>query len=156
MFQLFLLLCSVSGLFANSIANFGKQSATTSNMEEKKEPESPHSDMMHAYAPDGYIKPQARMLHDPDVTFEEYYYYAQKTREEERDLEAPQLNWRALLLRKKPANEVGGHEDSNLDAAHHHTELNYSSKEQRVQILDEEWRKASRAFRTAGWGACKS
>ena len=29
------------------------------------------------------IKPQQRALHDPDVTFEEYYYYAQQTRAEE-------------------------------------------------------------------------
>ena len=125
----------------------------TSGMGEKKQPESPPSDMM-AY-PNGYIKPQARKLHDENVTFEEYHYYALRTREEEKHLESPKLNWMALLNRKKPEHEVASQEDPNLGAAHHHTELNYSSKEQRIQISDEEWRNASRAFRTASWGACE-
>jgi hypothetical protein len=33
--------------------------------------------------PDTYISPQQRLLHDPEVTFEEYHYYALKTRAEE-------------------------------------------------------------------------
>lgn len=40
-----------------------------------------------------YIKPQGRKPHDPDVKFEEYYYYAQKTREEEKAYVAPKTNW---------------------------------------------------------------
>lgn len=34
------------------------------------------------------IRPQHRLLHDPAVTFEEYHYYAIKTRAEEDALEA--------------------------------------------------------------------
>ena len=30
-----------------------------------------------------YVTPQMRLLHDPNVTFEEYHYYALKTRAEE-------------------------------------------------------------------------
>lgn len=32
---------------------------------------------------DTYISPQHRLLHDPAVSFEEYHYYALKTRAEE-------------------------------------------------------------------------
>ncbi len=35
--------------------------------------------------PDTYIAPQQRLLHDPAVTFEEYHYYALKTRAEEEE-----------------------------------------------------------------------
>jgi hypothetical protein len=38
--------------------------------------------------PDTYISPQQRLLHDPEVTFEEYHYYALKTRAEEDALAA--------------------------------------------------------------------
>ena len=38
--------------------------------------------------PDTYISPQQRLLHDPKVMFEEYHYYALKTRAEEDALAA--------------------------------------------------------------------
>jgi len=38
--------------------------------------------------PDTYTSPQQRLLHDPEVTFEEYHYYALKTRAEEDALAA--------------------------------------------------------------------
>lgn len=43
------------------------------------------------------IKPQARLLHDPAVTFEEYQYYVWRTREEEKHLESPHLRWRQII-----------------------------------------------------------
>ena len=80
-----------------------------------------------------YIKPQARKLHDPDVTFEEYYYYACKTRAEEKNLSEPKIQWRELMLRKKAAREdtngtPGG------DPAKEHTEVIYSKMEDRINI----------------------
>ena len=95
-----------------------------------------------------YIKPQARRPHDPDVTFEEYHYYALKTREEEKTLESPKLNWREVVLRKKKA---GDHEPSEPTVA----EEKLGSQSNRLEISDKEWTDASRAFRTASWGACK-
>lgn len=94
----------------------------------------------------GYIKPQARLLHDPAVTFEEYHYYALLSREEEKHYEAPKTSWKNMLLRK---NEV-------QNATEEHTEVNFASHEKRMQISDQEWRMSSKAFRTAGWGACMS
>lgn len=100
-----------------------------------------------------FIKPQFRKLHDPDVTWEEYNYYAQRTREYERQLESPKLNWRTLLDRKNKdgTNEVVETEGNGHPAA---MDLNLSKEENRMQISDQEWVNASRAFRTAGWGAC--
>lgn len=92
-----------------------------------------------------YIKPQARKPYDPDVTFEEYHYYANKTRAEESTYEAPKFNWRDIAWGKKPE----GVADTHL------TEKDFTS-ESRLHISDEEWANASRAFRSASWGACES
>lgn len=114
--------------------------------DEKQDPESPWTpNIDHSVA----IRPQARKLHDPDVTFEEYYYYAQKTREEEERVESPKVNWRALLDRKMKSNngvsESGG-EPKQIN-------LNLAKEDNRLLISDEEWTNASRSFRTASWGA---
>lgn len=99
----------------------------------------------------GYIKPQARAPHDPNVAFEEYHYYAQKTREEEESLESPKLNLRQLVSSKKNPhdNSVGENRNTTL------TEKDYASVENRLEISDDEWANASRALRTASWGACE-
>ncbi|CRG83329.1 hypothetical protein PISL3812_00680 [Talaromyces islandicus] len=99
----------------------------------------------------GYIKPQARAPHDPNVAFEEYHYYAQKTREEEDSLQSPKLNIRQLISRKK--NTQGNNTDENPTATL--TEKDYANVENRREISDEEWANASRALRTASTGACE-
>lgn len=100
-----------------------------------------------------YIKPQARKLHDPAVTWEEYNYYAQRTREYEKTITSPKLQWLTLLTRKKesalPPSESNG---GTAQAAQ--IDLNLAKQENRVRISDEEWVNASRAYRTASWGAC--
>lgn len=98
----------------------------------------------------GYIKPQGRMPHDPAVKFEEYHYYAQRTRQEEMTLESPVVNWRQILLRKKN----GAGSDEKLPESHL-TEADFATAANRLEISDEEWTNASRAFRTASWGACE-
>lgn len=95
-----------------------------------------------------YVKPQHRKPHDPSVTFEEYHYYAQKTRVEEQNLEPPKLNWREVVLRKKTPHEIGEQGEPTQDPS----EIDFSH---RLEITDEEWTNASRAFRTASWGACE-
>jgi hypothetical protein len=105
----------------------------------------------HDLVPSTYIKPQARKTHDPDVTFEEYHYYALKTREEDKTLESPKLNWREVLLRKKNASDIGNHDSAVQDF----TDRKFSNAATRLEITDEEWTNASRAFRTASWGACE-
>lgn len=93
------------------------------------------------------IKPQARKPHDPNVTLEEYLYYAKQTREEEKSYEPPKLVWRELLKGKKAVKNDNGTEKqvSNLD---------FSTQEARMNISDEEWVNASRALRSASVGAC--
>ena len=101
--------------------------------------------------PSTYIKPQGRKPHDPDVRFEEYYYYAQRTREEEKTFESPKLNWREIVLRKKT-----GHDEKEVThSSQHLTGENFADPAHRLEISDEEWTNASRAFRTASWGACE-
>ena len=100
-----------------------------------------------------YIKPQARLLHDPDITFEEYRYYAKRTREEQDHLEPPKLRWREIINRATHkddgAPQVDAVPDETIDYV---PEIDFGSKESRLHISDEEWSNASRAMRTA---SCK-
>ena len=88
-----------------------------------------------------HIRPQARKLHDPNVSFEEYYYYAQKTREEQDGLEAPKIQIREIFAGKDKAHSSSG------------SSLNLGNQQNRLQISDEEWTNASRSLRTASAGA---
>ncbi|KAI0182949.1 transmembrane amino acid transporter protein-domain-containing protein [Xylaria flabelliformis] len=88
-----------------------------------------------------YYPPRQRKVHDSAVTFEEYYYYAQRTREEQLLLEAPQLQWRGVFSSKKKTAEAGQGQVSHAEASSGQL------------VTDEEWANASRAFRTASWGA---
>jgi hypothetical protein len=86
-----------------------------------------------------YYPPRQRKVHDSSVTFEEYHYYAQLTREEQRLQQAPQWQWRTVFSsRKKTADAV--------------KEENTGTSDGQI-VTDQEWSNASRAFRTAGWGA---
>ena len=125
-------------------------------MEEKKESSTDSPPRQDNYAlsapavPSTYIKPQGRKAHDADVKFEEYHYYAQTTREEEKSIETPKTNWGQLLFKKKEQH-VGAIEGDHPVAP----DAKFRNRADRLEITDEEWRNASRAFRSAGWGACK-
>lgn len=101
-----------------------------------------------------YIKPQDRKLHDPNVTLEEYHYYAQQTREIEKTYESPKLRWREIIHKKKGDNDVNDTSNGvEQDSKVLHNDVNFADPAARAQISDEEWVNASRAFRTASWGA---
>lgn len=96
---------------------------------------------------EGAIPPRLRALHDKDVSFQEYQYYARLTREEQDALPPPAKAGKNLLaylipnLQKSAVSEV------------ERVDLNTSDPEKRKQISDEEWVNASRALRTATAGA---
>ncbi|KAJ7234650.1 putative amino acid transporter [Mycena rebaudengoi] len=87
----------------------------------------------------GGIPPRARGLHDPDITFEEYYYYAQLTRAEEdsQTVTGYETNLLSLVFPSKSQGGVVKEKSASSDAV----------------ISDEEWTNASRALRTATRGA---
>ncbi|KAI0096145.1 transmembrane amino acid transporter protein-domain-containing protein [Nemania sp. FL0031] len=88
-----------------------------------------------------YYPPRQRKVHDSSVTFEEYYFYAQRTREEQQLYESPQWQWRTVFSsRKKAADAI-------------EEEQNHNGPSDNRSVTDEEWANASRAFRTASWGA---
>ena len=95
------------------------------------------------------IKPRARLLHDPAVTFEEYQYYARRTREDEKHFESPKLRWREIINRRtnNDAHQIDAGADGIVP------EVNFANEKNRLQITDEEWTNASRAMRTASSGA---
>ncbi|KAJ7339932.1 putative amino acid transporter [Mycena albidolilacea] len=87
----------------------------------------------------GGIPPHARGLHDPDITFEEYYYYAQLTRAEEdsQTVTGYETNLLSLVFPPKSQGGVVKEKSASSDPV----------------ISDEEWTNASRALRTATRGA---
>lgn len=92
------------------------------------------------------IPPHMRLLHDTNVTFEEYQYYARLTREEQENLPPPKAGKNVLAylipnLMKVERDEVEV------------VQVNMSDQEKRMSITDEEWMNASRALRTATAGA---
>lgn len=101
------------------------------------------------------FRPQERLLHDPNVTFEEYMYYAALSRAEEDESAAsrPKLGLVDVLLPSKNGGirELKGSATSSSEAIH---ELNLSDPKIRATISEEEWTNASRALRTATAAAC--
>lgn len=104
------------------------------------------------------IKPRMRLLHDPNVTFEEYLYYAERTRAEEDAIANERQEKAAISLRsiflpsttnKGPVSGPGA--NGPWQAA---LELNLSDPAVRATITDEDWTNASRALRTASAAAC--
>lgn len=119
-----------------------------------------------------YSRTAIQTLHDPSVTIEEYFYHAQLTRKQEHELvdAAPAVksnSWkRALGLGKKDlaggelTDAHGRRMSANMPSTETKTEkdvLETSASGSRPPtaaiITDEEWVTASRAARTASWGA---
>ena len=116
--------------------------------EEKQEKELQCPPSYAAEAQSTHIKPQHRKLHDAGVSFEEYHYYALKTRELEKQRDPDEYSQKSsikeLLLHRKAA--------SRRPSAV--ADVNLADPAKRFEITDEEWSDASRALRTATWGAC--
>lgn len=97
------------------------------------------------------IPPQRRKLHDSSVTFEEYFYYAQRTRAEEDAQPKPksERSWTSILFPSKSdggVRQVESHGEG-------HKGKNLADPRVRATVSDEEWTNASRALRTATRGA---
>ena len=107
-----------------------------------------------------FVRPQDRRLHDPNVTFEEYHYYALRTRAEENALapsESEKTNWQQLFLRRKAGHaeqQDSGSLSPPAEKRRSSTNINLADRANRLEITDEEWTDASRMLRTAGWAAC--
>ncbi|KAJ5698580.1 transcriptional regulator family: Fungal Specific TF [Penicillium macrosclerotiorum] len=102
------------------------------------------------------IKPQERDPYDPNVTFEEYAFFAEKTRTEEMASEPPALNLRQAL---GDVNIRGRFARPSAHAFRAICDFLCEKEEQesynsRLEITDEEWANASRSFRSSSWVAC--
>lgn len=100
------------------------------------------------------IKPQQRLLHDPNVTFEEYLFYAERTRAEEDRLaqaNPARVTLKSVFIPSAGKGVVSEGADGAWSAV---TDLNLSDPAVRATISDEEWTNASRALRTASAAAC--
>ena len=106
-------------------------------------------------------------LHNPDVSFEEYMYYASITREEEKvandeyvRLQGPKSVKSVLLGRFSK----GHHATQSpppppaTDSPANEKEIGLGEKSREIapngmQVTPAEWKNASRALRTCGWGS---
>lgn len=96
--------------------------------------------------------PQMRKLHDPSISFEEYYYYAEKTRaEEDTAVTGPTQGMLSMIVPSKTDKGVNlaGEKRGSGSAE----KSNHSSPNNQAGISDDEWTNANRALRTASWGA---
>ena len=106
-----------------------------------------------------YISPKHRKHHDPTVTFEEYHYYALKTREIQ-DAEAMNETQKIGILQilfppKSPKIESSAPIPlSGGDGEKASGEAPSKNECGRLVISDDEWINASRAMRNATWAAC--
>jgi hypothetical protein len=143
---------------ADVVADSGDSHASTEKNTVNKKPASP------AYVLDNsdeenletsFTVEQAQVHNNPDVLFEEYLYYAQITRAEERAYEGNLIN------RKDPWSLGGiiknrfskGHQHVHEVDAVHTGETIVTTHNNVSTVTDLEWRRASRALRTASWGS---
>lgn len=100
-------------------------------------------------------RPAQQKLHDKSVTFEEYMHYAAITRADDRNFDAPHHDNAMKVAGLKSLNPFA---KKRTPTATTTTELAEketaeSSPDGRYVITEEEYIKASRAVRTATWGA---
>lgn len=107
-------------------------------------------DVLAANEMSGGTRPQHRKLHDPSVTFEEYYHYAQLTRAEEDSFGGRETGFLSIIF---PSKSDGGVQQMTSNVSKDASTINYSDRANRMTITDEEWTNASRALRTATRGA---
>jgi hypothetical protein len=106
-----------------------------------------------------FISPKHRLHHDPSVTFEEYHYYALKTREIQ-DTEARSNTQKKGILQilfppKSTKIDISTDSPSSGgDGEKVSGETPTTDENGRILISDREWTNASRAVRTASWAAC--
>lgn len=109
---------------------------------------------------EGPIPPSNRLLHDPNVSFYEYTYYAKLTREEEEETykTSPTVGIMQVLFPTKssggvtPIDTHGNNGSSGEDKEI--SEKKVGELQQRIEISEAEWTNASRAVRTASGSAC--
>lgn len=113
---------------------------------------------------EGPISTAHRRLHDPNVSFYEYFYYAAQTRAEEEETfrtNPPTTGLLQVLFPTKSsggvtpvANSPGEIAEKNGSEDRGDTEKKMGEPRPRLEITDAEWTNASRAVRTASGSAC--
>ena len=95
-------------------------------------------------------------MYDLNVTFDEYHYYAQRTRAEETSRspeDQPKKNITDIILRRaqshSPPNKVGSTSPQEKEARRDEK----SQPQGRAEISDDEYVNVSRLIRNASWGA---
>jgi len=104
---------------------------------------------------DAISRPAHIKLHDPSITIEEYMHYAAITRADDRNVDAPHTDNAMKVAGLKSLNPFAKKREPAVATT---TELNEkatteSSPNGRFVITEEEYIQASRAVRTATWGA---
>ncbi|KUJ08241.1 putative amino acid transporter [Mollisia scopiformis] len=115
-------------------------------------PEKDGHDLVEGNRTAALVRPVTRPLYDNTISFEEFVYYAEKTRAEEEahvaDIKGTQ-GWLEMIFPSKSgmgAGNVTADEKHGAKLAH---DMTLADPRARLQISDDEWTNASRALRTA-------
>jgi hypothetical protein len=127
----------MAGLGMASLAMDNKHDGLGDTGFNDKEMTTGSTDSAPQYSGD-YIRPQQRKTHDKNVTFEEYAYYAKRTRAEEDSIQGGESTGilQILFPTKSGHGASGANEKDGVVG-------NVSSQERRAQISDEEWTNVS-------------
>jgi hypothetical protein len=98
-----------------------------------------------------YQPQQLKGIHDPSVMFEEYLYYAEQTRREEENI--PRVHKLDFIKSKVGKKTDVVADDPTKGPTTKETDVQGGPPGYSHGVSDEEWAVASRAARTATWGA---
>lgn len=93
---------------------------------------------------DGHVQPQHRKLYDSSVSFEEYVYYAEKTRQDQNAAEHEEKGRKISLLKV-----IFPPKSNKTVLSEKMANLNTSVAGQRAVVSNDEWVSASKAMRNA-------
>lgn len=120
----------------------------------------------------GAIAPHHRQLHDHTVTFQEYQYYAERTRAEEQEAARTETATTGLLQvlfptkssagvtpinavnPASPGSSTSGRDEKDGLGEKEALGTQANSQSHRLNVTETEWTNASRALRTASGAAC--
>lgn len=99
-----------------------------------------------------------RLQCDPSITFDEYRYWAELTRDEERETAKTEPATHGIMQTLFPTKSSPGVQQISASPRSSNEEMTEKKlspvKSGRVSVTDSEWTNASRAMRTASGAAC--
>ena len=102
---------------------------------------------------EGFVADQATNPHDPSITFEEFLFWAKITRQDERAANLAYLEAKGPRTIKSTIKARFSKGDNEIVADTSSPTATGNDDDIITGVSAQEWKRASRSLRTAGWGA---